>query len=115
PRASLRVLRQCTLTTREEVMGVTDAFEGNERCLRRPTVVRWRGTGQHGVDGRRDELHVPEFLGGDVRDEVVEGPGTLAVAEIEGLDGVVHEGGHLAEAPTHEFLNGLRAGRVGFG
>src|SRR6187397_1116904 len=36
-------------------------------------------------------------------------------AEVEGLDCVVHEVGHFAEASTHELLDRLCAGGVGFG
>src|SRR5829696_2044151 len=57
----------------------------------------------------------PKLLGGNVGDQVVERPRALPAAEVERLERVVHERGHLAEAPTHELLNGGVAGRVGIG
>ena len=58
---------------------------------------------------------MPELLSGDVRDEIVEGPGALLVAEVERLERVVHERGHLAEATAHQLLNGCRAVGIGVG
>ena len=58
------------------------------------SVRRRRGAGEHRVDRVRDELDVPELLGGDVRDEVVERPRALLVAEVERLERVVQEHGH---------------------
>jgi hypothetical protein len=48
-----------------------------------------------------------ELLGGDVGDQVVVGPGRIFVAatEVEGLEGVVHEGRHLAELAAEQFLD----------
>ena len=63
------------------------------------------GAGEHRVDRRRDELDVAELLGRDVGDQVVERPGVLAIAEVERLERVVHERGHLAEAPPMQLLD----------
>ena len=38
--------------------------------------------GEHAVDRGGHQLDVTELLGGDVRDEVVEGPRALLVAEV---------------------------------
>ena len=49
---------------------------------------------------------------GDVGDEGVVRAGLVAVAEVEGLVGVVHQGRHLAEAPAEQFLDAGRRGGV---
>jgi hypothetical protein len=112
PGPALRVLRQRSLAAGEEVMRVPDVLELGERALPRAPVRR-RGAGEHRVDRGCNQLDVPELLGCDVRDEVVERPRALPVAEVEGLEHVVHERRHLAEAPAHELLHHRRAGGVG--
>ena len=74
------------------------------------------GAGEHRVDGGRDELDVRELLGGDVRDQIVERARLLAGAEVERLEGVVHERRHLAEPASDQLLHGggacgIRVGR----
>src|SRR4029079_16806130 len=52
-----------------------------------------------------------ELLRRDVGDQVVEGTGRRLVPEVERLERVVEERGHLAEAPAHQLLDG--GGAVG--
>ena len=60
-----------------------------------------------------DQLDVPELLGGDARDQVIERASALAVAEIERLVRVVHERRHLAELAAQQLLHGRGADGVG--
>jgi hypothetical protein len=101
PRLAHRVLRQRRLAAGDELLRVARA---------RAVALR---AGEHRVDRRGDELDVAVLLGGDVRDEVVERPRALAVAEVERLERVVHEGRHLAELAAHELLDHARTLRVG--
>src|SRR4051794_23181229 len=70
------------------------------------------GAREHRVDRRAHQLDVAVFLGGDVGDQVVERPQAVAIAEVERLERVVHERGHLPEAPAHQLLHRHRAGGV---
>ena len=118
PGPSLGVLRQRTLAADQEVMWVAHVLEALERTAR-PAAVRrrcGRGAGEHRVDRLGDQLDVAELLGRDVRDQVVERPSALLVAEVERLKGVVQERRHLAELSTQELLDGggpcrIRVGR----
>jgi hypothetical protein len=119
PRPPVGVLRQRALSTREEVVRVPDPLHGGQRVLGHERagapVGGRRGAGQHRVDRGRDELDVAELLGSDVGDQVVERARALTPAEIERLERVVQERGHLAEASAHELLNGRGAGRIRVG
>src|SRR5829696_9740207 len=100
----------------DEVVRIASALDVAHGSVDVTAAIRSRrGTGEHRVDRGGDELDVPELLGSDVRDEVVEGPGALLVAEVERLERVVHEGGHLAEAAAHQLLNGCGAVRIRIG
>ena len=66
--------------------------------------------GEQQVDRVGDQLDVAVLLGGDVGDQVVERPHLAAAAEVERLEGVVHQGGHLAELAAEQLLHGR--GRV---
>ena len=115
PRPPLRVLGKRALAAGQEVVRVADALEGLQRRSRRRLAVRRRRTGEHRVDRRGDELDMAELLGRDVRHQVVERPRTLPVAEVERLERVVQPRRHLAEAATHQLLDGSRAFGVGVG
>jgi hypothetical protein len=85
PGPTLRVLRQRALASSEEMVRVADALHAGQRrswASAVPVPLRC-GAGQHGVDRGGDQLDVPELLGGDVGEEVVEGPRPLTVAEVE--------------------------------
>jgi hypothetical protein len=60
-----------------------------------------------------DQLDVAQLFRRDVGDQRVERPQLLALAEIEALEHVGVERGHLAEAPAHQLLH--RGGRDGSG
>ena len=99
---------------------------GRQRALAAEEVVLLVGlalgvvevdAGEHRVDRRGHELDVAVLLGGDVRDQVVEGPRALPVAEVERLERVVHQRRHLAELAAHQLLHGggargIRRGRA---
>jgi hypothetical protein len=98
----------------EEVVRIARVLQTGERLSRASTVRRPRRAGEHGVDRRADELHVvAELLGCDVRDEVVKGPCSLLVAEVERLERVVQERGHLPELAAEQLLDGGGACRIG--
>jgi len=59
-----------------------------------------------------DELDMPELLGGDAREQIVERPRSLPVAEVERLVGVVHERRHLAELAAEQLLDGRCPNRI---
>jgi hypothetical protein len=59
----------------------------------------------------RHELDVAELLRGDGRHEVIEGPELALGLEVEALEHVVPERGHLAVLAAQEFLE--RGGGVG--
>ncbi len=117
PGPTLRVLRQRALASGQEVVRVADPLDVLERAPRPAAVRRRRGRGarEHRVDRLRDELDVPELLGGDVRHQVVERPGALLVAEVERLERVVHERGQLAELAAEQLLHGGGPGRIRLG
>src|SRR5512132_326361 len=114
PRPALRVLRQRPLAAGEEVMRIPDTLDAGERRLRRTAVDRGR-TGEHVVDRGGDELDMAELLRRDRRQEVVERAGSLPTPEVEGLEGVVEPGRHLAKLAAEQLLNGLGTGRIGIG
>jgi hypothetical protein len=80
----------------------------------RAAVVATGGIGEHRVDRRRNKLDVPELLGGDAAEQVVEGPRALPGAEVERLERVVQPCGHLSELAAQELLHHRSPGRIGF-
>ena len=110
PEVALRVHRQRLLPAGEEV--VADARVHLSRERRRIGVGAAHGrAGEQHVDGVRDHLDVPELLGGDVRDQVVERPELVAPSEVEALERVVHDRRHLPELAAQDLLH--RGGGVG--
>ena len=111
PGLAHRVLDEGAGAAGDEVLGVARALDVLQRArLARRPVGR---AGQHRVDGGGDELDVAELLGRDAREQVVERPRALPVAEVERLVGVVHEGRHLAELAAQQLLNGGGPHRIG--
>ncbi len=106
PGLAVRILHERGRSTRDEMLRVEEVARGGERVL-------FASTGEHRVDRGRDELDVPELLGGDVGDQVEEGACLLPGTEVERLVGVVHEGRHLAELAAQQLLDGGGAGGVG--
>ena len=106
PGLAVGVLDERARAAGGEVLRVEEVGRLGQRAL----LARAR---EHRVDRGRDELDVAELLGGDVRDEVVERPRALAVAEVERLERVVHEGRHLAELAAQQLLDDGGAGGVG--
>lgn len=103
------------LATRQEMVRIADALQRCQRGFRSPPVRCRSCARQHRVDRGRHELDVTELLGRDVGHEIVERPCSLAIAEVEGLERVVRERGHLPEAATHELLNRRRSRGIGLG
>ncbi len=113
PGLAVRVLNQRGGAAGDELLGVAGALHRGE-CTVLPRVAL-RCAGEHRVDRARDELDVPELLGGDAGDQVVERARTLAIAEVERLVGVVHEGRHLAELAAQQLLHGGCSDRIRIG
>ena len=88
---------------------------GSAACTPRSRRRSMLDAREHRVDRRGDELDVPVLLGRDVRDQVVERPRALAVAEVERLERVVHQRRHLAELAAHQLLDGGGARGIGRG
>src|SRR5690606_33187 len=72
------------------------------------------GTGDAQVDRVGNQFDVPQFLRGDVGDQIVVGLQFFALAEVEGLVHVVHQGGHFTEAAPQKLLNRRAGVGVGF-
>jgi hypothetical protein len=104
PEVPLRIHRERLLAARDEVVGIARIGRGGEWRCRRVIASLGRSREQE-IDRVRDELDVRKLFGGDVGDEVVERTHLAAPAEIERLERVVHEGGHLSELATEQLLH----------
>jgi hypothetical protein len=92
---------------REEVAGEADVLhvlEGSFGDVLADLLVILLGTvGQHRA-AVRDQLHVPDFLGGNARDDVVKGPQLRLGPEAEALEHGVVQRAHLTVLAAQEFL-----------
>ena len=81
---------------------VFEGRAGNVAAVALVAVVV-RAVVEHG-DAIADQLDMAEFLGGDRRDQAVERTQLVLAAEIEALEQVVPERGHLAVFAAEQFL-----------
>ena len=98
----------------QEGPGEPDVLHVLERSLADIGVgLRIAGTVvQHGHAGA-DQFHVPDLLGEDAGDEAVERLELRLRAEVEALEHIVAQGGHLAVLAAKQFLQGRRSVRIG--
>jgi hypothetical protein len=86
------------------VIGIAGIHRRRERRLRR-VITPFGRARQQQIDGVGYQLDVTEFLGGNIGNEIVEGPHFAPAAKVERLERVVHERGHLAELPAKQLLD----------
>ena len=69
------------------------------------SIDSFRGAAQQQIDCRGNQFNVAVFLGRNVGDEIEVRLQLLASTEVEGLERVVHQGGHFAEFDFKKFLD----------
>ena len=114
PRRAVAVHRHGAAAIRQERAGQADVLHRLERRFGDVHVLLRvaRAVVQH-RDAVGDQLHMPQFLGRDAGDQAVERPQLAFAAEVEALEHVVAQGGHLAVFAPEQLLQGRC--RIGIG